>query len=361
MSYEEEDSYFAELRDTYGLEMYEIPMFRVTSVQGEATDWVDGMGNYYMCVIWPQGQHAGISESSYEELLKLLGKKDRKLNLKGENIHVVYQQDASFKAHPIDWFLTEFKPYLRNGQPVETYAFLDREKLFPPRDVQSEEVQILTGMFGRGDLENLIVFADDYFEQARKDVMEREEGPEKMVLLKVPEEQYGPVESALQEFAERHEEDSALDRDIQPFYGKKQMIQDTKSERYLKIVVWIFVILAISLSGILLILLKFVFEMDNLVNKYQFLSCLGMRNREIKKELRREMAPFWCAPCIVSVVSTALFTGITFRLRDFDAFAVHGYIRAAIWIWLLYWLVQAGCFVMIKQVLLRKIQEGQEV
>ena len=53
-------------------------------------------------VIMPQGQHIGISETTYKELNKALGKKSEKMNLSadGKEIYIIYQQDKSTKAHP---------------------------------------------------------------------------------------------------------------------------------------------------------------------------------------------------------------------------------------------------------------------
>ena len=122
-------------------------------------------------VIMPQGQHIGISETTYKELNKALGKKSEKMNLSadGKEIYIIYQQDKSTKAHPLDYLNSRKEPYLHIGQPIESYGFLDREKIYPTRTVKGEKTDILTGAFRQGSEENLVVFSDEYFEKVQDD------------------------------------------------------------------------------------------------------------------------------------------------------------------------------------------------
>ena len=109
--------------------------------------WIDVANNYYMKVIWPQGQHVGISENTYKELRENLGLPEEKLQLKGDEIYIVFQQDLSVKAHPLDWYMSRRKPYVRIGQPLQYYQFVSRERLYPPRKVAGTEREVLTGVF----------------------------------------------------------------------------------------------------------------------------------------------------------------------------------------------------------------------
>lgn len=68
MAYPEDEELFTELRDKNLADVKSYPMIRVTSVQGNPTDWIDIANNYYRKIIWPQGQHIGISRSTYESL-----------------------------------------------------------------------------------------------------------------------------------------------------------------------------------------------------------------------------------------------------------------------------------------------------
>ena len=134
MAYEEDEELFQKIEEEDIGEVKSYPMTRVTTVQGAPASWIDVANNYYMKVIWPQGQHVGISENTYMELRKNLGLPEEKLQLEGEEVHIVFQQDLSVKAHPLDWYMSRRKPYVRIGQPLQYYQFVSRERLYPPID-----------------------------------------------------------------------------------------------------------------------------------------------------------------------------------------------------------------------------------
>ena len=73
MAYEEDEELFQKKEEEDIGEVKSYPMTRVTTVQGAPASWIDVANNYYMKVIWPQGQHVGISENTYMELRKNLG------------------------------------------------------------------------------------------------------------------------------------------------------------------------------------------------------------------------------------------------------------------------------------------------
>ena len=150
MAYEEDQNLFEDLKQKYEIDIKAYPMTRVTTVQGDATDWIDEANNYYMNVIWPQGQHVGISESTYRLLCEEKGVIPQDIEIDKDEIYIVYQQDVSMKAHPLDWYMDRKTPQIRIGQPLRAYSFTQREKLYPARTVVGEERQILTGLFQGG-------------------------------------------------------------------------------------------------------------------------------------------------------------------------------------------------------------------
>lgn len=352
MAYSQDEAFFTELKANQ-IEVQRYPMVRVTSVEGDSFDWKDAASNKFMGVLWPQGQHIGISESTYMKLQKNLGIKTEKLNLKGEEIHIVYQQDSSFKAHPLDWYLDRKKPYLRIGQPLRFYDFMDREMLYPPRIVKSEEIQILTGMFERGMQENIVVFSDGYFETLEG------EGPKEYYLLNVNEDDYQFVKERMELFEKKHLEDSSWAAEIRPYYDKKQMIKDTESERLLKIVVSVFEIVMLVISTILIISLKFVFEYDELKERYQLLFRIGMRKKERRQVLRKEIKIFFIIPIVIAAVLAAGVTVGMFKLRMYGKTQVLEYLKCAIYVWGGYMLIQIGVYQWIKRKLYRIIGENE--
>ncbi len=352
----EDEDIFTEIETSCQAEIYHFPMLRGTTPQGDRPTWVDNMNNQFFFVIWPQGQHVIVSESTFQEMKKMLGKKAELPDLREGEIYTVFQQDTSFPAHPLSWYLyqTRTDPSLRVGQPLTDYDWAERDALYPPRKQTGSEISIVTGMFGRGDQENLAVISDTWFAELSAG---ETEGPTELFLLNMPADKYDEAEVRLQEFAERHKSDSQWDSDIRPFYGKKQMIQDTKSERYLRATVWIFSFFMAAFSGVFLLLEKFLLEMDETVAKYRHLKIVGMREKERKKTLKRELRTFWAVPLTVSGAAALVFTVITFRLRQYTLTDIENYLKYAIAIWGIYWVCQAVFFNWIGKLFLQKTEE----
>ena len=119
---------------------------------------------------WQQGQNIGISESSYRKLKKAVGEKPKKhLNLdkNGKKIYVVYQQDQGTKAKPIDHYQLMIHPNLHNGQPLFGFDTMEHQTYYPVRTITGSETSSLIGAFKQGKYENLIVFADAYFDKIK--------------------------------------------------------------------------------------------------------------------------------------------------------------------------------------------------
>lgn len=354
MAYPDDSSFFESLEDeSVMIESYS--MIRVTSVEGDAFDLSDAANNNFLHVLWPQGQHIGIAESTYIELQRKLGNKVYEPHLSGEEIFIVYQQDSSFKAHPLDWYLFRNKPYLRIGQPLRDYYYLDRENLYPPRDVKGEKIQILTGMFDRGMQEDIVVFSDEYFNSLTP------EGPTEYYLLRVNSETYSTVSEKMEEFAEVHKEDSSWDENIQPYYEKRQMVRNTESERTLKLVVNVFELLILTVCSILIASLKFISEREERKERHQLLFKIGMYEKERKKLLRKELYPFFIIPIGSAGVSAVWFTAAMFQLRMYTTLQRIGYIKYAAIIWTVYFIVQFVFYQAIKRKLYHlteSIEEG---
>ena len=68
-----------------------------------------------------------------DQLNEYLGKVPEKLNLDGKEVHIVYQQDLSVKAHTIDWDTNRVNKHLRIGQPLSYYNTANFERIFPMR------------------------------------------------------------------------------------------------------------------------------------------------------------------------------------------------------------------------------------
>ena len=125
-----------------------------------------------------------------------------------------------------------------NLQTLSQEAELWSYRAYTPRKVVREERDILTGICGGGKEQNLVVFSDDFFDEIYQG--------EQLYLILAEE---GDYEAADQELL-------SISKDIEgmSYYGRRAMIQDTETERYLKQVVWMFMLIMVGVCGIYLLL-----------------------------------------------------------------------------------------------------------
>lgn len=320
MAYEDDNAYFHGLQETYDLQIKSYPMIRVTTPLGEKYSWKQAANNSYVGTLWPQGQHIGIPESVYNELTDNNGDSlDKQLDLKGSEVHVVFQQDASVKAHPLEWYSgmewwhDDDEIRFKTGQPVRQAPYASRTDIFLQYKIKSSEKNILTGMFAEGKQENIIVFSDEYFRQCSA-----AEGPTSLKLLKCKKEDYEAVRNALAEFSQKHIKDSSWDEKIQACYEKNKMISLTDSERFMKKILYMTVVFMLLISNFLVFHIKYGMEREQRAEQSALLSCLGMPAEEQKKILWREMGISVCGSCftaltlslpvVLSIVHIRMFT-----------------------------------------------------
>ena len=332
MATEDDETFWNQLKETYDIKLQEYPMVRVTNVDN--SEKMDDIRK----VIMPQGQHIGISESTYKKLCAAAGKKAENLNLSadGKDVYIIYQQAKSVKAHPLDYMNSRKNPYLHIGQPLQSYWYLDREKLYPKRTVTGETIDVLTGAFRQGSEENLVVFSDEYFENVQDDwkkynwitgdTVQKEESvegvgihhwPTRLVLLNVKSADYKAVEKDLQTFRKAHEVDEKFDQDVLSCYAKRTSIEQMKSERFMTTVVDIFIMGAFLLGSILVIYLKYESEMKDKKRRNEFLTCIGMRTKERIQVIRTETRILFWVPVAVLLVTVPVLTAEMWKMRQY--------------------------------------------
>lgn len=375
MGTEEDDTFWNQLKEKYDIKLQEYPMVRVTNVDNSSK--MDDSRQ----VIMPQGQHIGISETTYRELNEALGKKSEKLNLSvdGKDIYIVYQQDKGTKAHPLDYMYTRSMPYLHIGQPVESYWFMDREKIFPKRIVKGEKIDVLTGAFRQGNEENLVVFSDKYFEKVQDDwkkynwitgdpVKKKEvaEGvnihhwPTQLVLLNVNEADYEKIEEELRTFRKAHEEDERFDKDVLSCYSKRTTIEQIQSERFMTTVVDIFIAGAFFIGNILVIYLKYESEMEEKKRRNHFLMCIGMRTKERRKVIRTETDIFFWVPLVTALFTVPVLTGEVWLMRKYTQADCGHYLKYLLIMSAVYLVIQGIGVKMIERYTIRKVEGKHE-
>lgn len=332
-----------------GAEVIEYQMVRMTSLYGsdKIPSWAGSRP-----VQWPQGQHIAISETSYNQMREVMGKERRNLELSGEEMHVVYQQDLSVKTNTIDWDTARIEKHLRFGQPLQDYNTSNYRNVFPERDIVSEERDSLIGIFQQGKQENLIVLSDEYFEKVWNEISsynqenwnEREsitdeewmlytvsdtenltEGPTVLLCMNVPDGKTKQITDQFEYLKEKNRFDQLWDRSIQPYYEKAQMVQNTESEIFLIRTANGFILLILMIMAVFQYFL-FVKEAEsNWKWDNDFLEKLGMKEKDRMKKIVFQLRFFILFPMALALIGGVLFTVMTVRARLFTATEIAQY------------------------------------
>jgi len=279
------------------------PYFPVTSVDGDPEWEVFGTARPVMFI---QGQHIGISETTYQQLRQANELEKQPLHLKKGQWHVVYQQAISIRGQPIDWDPQSLQPRLRIGTPLESYNTTNVDMIFPLRDIKSHERLILTGMFQRGLQENILVFADAEFASLAK-----KEQPNQLFLIN------GDAHS-LNFLKNEYADDKRWDSAIEPIYEKTQRKNNVVTENQLQILLLIFTLAICLFMSAALLVAKFESEQVSLVARRRLLDQLGMREKEQRNLLKKQIGFFTLVPIVAGFLLSLGFIGIMGMLRFFS-------------------------------------------
>ena len=330
-----DDKIFEKIKEKYHATVVEYPMVRVANA--DKTEHSEGRGEVVI-----QGQQIGISESTYYKLKKAIDpsykKKSLKLDKNGKKVYIVHQQDRSTKAQPLDWYYNKKLPDLHIGLPCEYCDHADHETTYYEKIVAGEGISSLTGCYSTPKCENLVVFSDEYFEKAKNEWKDTDvltgykverynaiygdegepyivEGPTKLVLIQTDEKYMDQIDRELESKEEKHKYIGNYDSTVKFHYSSKTATLDMKTERAVKALICIYIILTLSVLNWIMLYAMHEMEKKEKTEREQFLIFMGMDKDERKKMNRREWYVYWIIPTIILVISTAFFMRDTMVAR----------------------------------------------
>lgn len=341
MATEDDEEFFGKLEKKYRADIQIYPMVRVSNVDNTLV--LDSLKDITL-----QGQHIGISASTYEVLCENVGVEPEKLNLSadGSDVYIVYQQDESVHGHFIDYYAYSGVPYLHVGQPLFYYFWAQREQFFPRRETAGESTQILTGALRQGKHENLLVFSDEYIEQMQDSWQEYNyltgeplggeeavEGenvhhwPTRLVLIRADEGVKEEIDEKLAEFRAAHEFDESFDSEVSSCYVKDELVEKIESERIMKMTLNLFIVSLMFMAGVIMLYLKNQSEILERKRKHEFLVCMGMSKKERLKLFKSEFWSYLWRPMTLAFIGGAVLTVIVWYLRSYDTVQCMEYLK----------------------------------
>lgn len=352
-----DDEFFEKLQDEYEMTMLTYPMVRVASY-----DSTEKREQGFVSI---QGQHIGISESTYHALKKQLDPdyeaKDLGLDSEGKRVFIVYQQDLSAKAKRVDYTMSSKKPLLHAGVVCPYFASYTvsrgQDTVYEYKKIAGEEIESLIGVFQQGLRENIVVYSDEYFAVAMEawketniltgekfqdesekipDVTLRQ-GPTKLVLINADEENLKGILENMPEFDERHELDKDYDRSVAAYYVKEDSARTLQAERIMKIAMNILLIVLFFIMNIMLIIIKILSEKEMCTRRADFLKCMGMRMKDRKGYVKKELLYYFhILPLVISMLVSTLFTVAVFHARQYTMVNIKQYLCYMFPIWGVY-------------------------
>lgn len=268
------------------------------------------------------GQQIGISETTYKKMCEQAGAEPKKLRLSkdGSSVYIIYQQDRTQKARPLDHYMLQSKPCLRIGEPevesVELSGTWYREikKKYPEREIAGEEKNILTGAAFQGIHQNIVVFSDEYMESAEY------KGSNRLILLTLNSEEARPsVQEKLSEFKEKHAKEELYDAEVPSYYAKEEVLPQITRKRVMNTNVNVFIACLFFITGFIMFFMKVKAEMEERKKQHVFLSLVGMGPKARHRMIRSEFIGFLFVPLVTAALITAGFIWLTINLRIYTA------------------------------------------
>lgn len=286
---EEDDEYSKELADKYNGELTSVPMVRVTTAAG--------------------AQYIGLSASSYERLT------NKRYDLKEREVAVEIEDSDYGKETPVtDKDFWEAYSVLFVG-----IEYTDEEIYPPMRDKWKEAEYSIQELYSQSTIgqysidtwhENIIVFSDRYFEEQWEKARVSPKEASSLRLFRFPG---GTRDKAFRELSAYNEENGIPNRNStqmeSSLYGTEEFLAGQKVRAVFSLYSKLFLVGALLLSAFFAAGLKILTELYALKRRYEFLRCMGMKKRQIRKSIAFEVRLLYRIS-----VGAALFMAVLYML-----------------------------------------------
>ena len=256
-------------------------------------------------------------------------------------------------------------PNLHIGQPLFGFDTMEHQTYYPVRTITGSETSSLIGAFKQGKYENLIVFADAYFDKIKDywKTTDMNTGEKIKTSDAVLEENIHewPTKLVLADFAKQHAYDESFDSLVKSTYTKTEAAKKRQMERILECVMNGFVLIILSVISMLLLHMKVQMELPDMRKRYQFMNRLGMNRRERICIEKKEISRFVTIPSVIVVIVTVLYSGIVFGLRDYHLDDVKNYVINAGVLWIIYFILQWLNLKWLEDTIVKKIEKGADL
>lgn len=305
-------------------------------------------------------ENIGISETEYR---KITGIKENERVLSGKEILYVSQETERERMMlqlsksgkmPVDIHIGKltkemenmllwderWDEYYKKGYSIKKY---ERKNLF--------------GYFSESELnENVYVFSDEYFQKEWERVRSDCSEPSILVLLSIPEKSRKQCSEDLEKYISK-QESTILEESIgNRIYFADDMRESVKMASIMNIMVSLFLILTLYISGIFVIGMKTLSEIPAYRSRYNFLKCMGMTKKVRKQTMSREILGILNLPVWISYIFGIVFVIRLTQVRGLSSSEMTVFYQKWGSIVLLYLTVQLGVVWLMRCYLIREVE-----
>lgn len=121
-----------------------------------------------------------------------------------------------------------------------------------------------------------------------------------------------------------------------------------------------FVLIILSMISMLLLHIKVQMELPDMKKRYQFMNRLGMNRKERIQCEKKEISRFVIVPLVIAMSGSVIYLEIVFKLRDYNFTDIKNYLINSGCLWGLYCFAQVINLKYLENLVVRKIEKGDE-
>lgn len=339
MAKEEDEAFAEKLVRKYDGNMTELPMIRVTTYYG--------------------AQHIGVSASEYE---KLTGKD---VNLSEREILVGIEDSEYQKEKKItdEDYLNTYS-LLFTGKYQEYMAeisYTDPQYLYDIKDIFTQNV---IGQYSTDQWhENIIVFSDTYF-QKQWEAMRGDDQEATVLRLftfsgKRKENAWKELSEYQKECGVKNDSDTRMESYL---YGTEEYLIGQKMRVLFSLSSKLFLMMALFISAFFVNGIKILSELSGYERRYEFLRCMGMKQKQRRKTIRLETQMLSDIALFATVMMGIVYVfSYEWRCASKDA----GSLDVTFW---MYWILIVGIYLLadrlvqwlFAQYVIKRVEKGND-
>lgn len=339
MAKEEDEAFAEKLVRKYDGNMTELPMIRVTTYYG--------------------AQHIGVSASEYE---KLTGKD---VNLSEREILVGIEDSEYQKEKKItdEDYLNTYS-FLFTGKYQEDMAEIshtDPQYLYDIKDIFTQNV---IGQYSTDQWhENIIVFSDTYF-QKQWEAMRGDDQEATVLRLftfsgKRKENAWKELSEYQKECGVKNDSDTRMESYL---YGTEEYLIGQKMRVLFSLSSKLFLMMALFISAFFVNGIKILSELSGYERRYEFLRCMGMKQKQRRKTIRFETQMLSDIALFATVMMGIVYVfSYEWRCASKDA----GSLDVTFW---MYWILIVGIYLLadrlvqwlFAQYVIKRVEKGND-